>query len=158
MKPSANFFGGICNQLYEDAKTVACGRRVILHIGSTPAARSRLSGTCPQLWTSTLDEVSNEKADRSPDARRVRRHDFQRRGANAGHAGDTGASRDTGDAQGGEQEGRQVRRQEKGQGQEQEGRIQELSRTGPHRPRKTQKAGPPAFFFLWRGLAPAPRK
>src|SRR5882762_9477054 len=152
MKPSANFFGGICNELYEDARTVACGRRVILHIGSTPAARSRLSGTCPQLWTSTLDEVSNEKADRSPDARRVRRHDFQRRGANARHAGDTRAIRGTGDArQGGEQEDRQVGRQEKGQGQgqKQEGRIQELSRTGPYGPRKTKKAGPPAFLLLW---------
>src|SRR3979490_828912 len=108
---------------------------MILDIGSTPAARSRLSGTCPQLWTSTLDEVSNEEADRSPDGRRVRRHDFQRRGANASHAGDTRAIRDTGGArQGGKQEDRQVGRQEKGQGQgqKQEGRSQELSRTGPY--------------------------
>src|SRR5258706_16276838 len=136
------------------------GDRPFWDIGSTPAARSRLSGTCPQIWTSTLDEVSNEKADRSPDGRRVRRHDFQRRSANAGHADDTHASRDPGDSQGGEQEDRQVGRQEKGQGQgqEQEGRIQELGRTGPHGPRKTQKAGPPAFFFLRRGFAPAPTK
>src|SRR3982074_1548779 len=120
-----------------------------LDIGSTPAARSRLSGTCPQLWTSTLDEVSNEEADRSPYGRRVRRHDFQRRGANASYAGDTRAIRGSGDArQGGEQEDRQVGRQEKGQGQsqEQEGRSQELK---PHRPlgaAQDQKGGTSRLF------------
>src|SRR5258708_20540737 len=106
---------------------------MILDVGSTPAAGSRLSSTCPQQWTLTLNEVPNEKADRSPDAGRIRRHDSQRRSAGARYAGDTRAVRDPGDAQSGEQEGRQVGRQEKGQGQsqKQEGRIQELK---PHRP------------------------
>ena len=50
-------------------------------------------------------------------------------------------------AKGGKQEDRQVGRQEKGQGQKQEGRIQELKQHRPLGPRKTKKAGPPAFFF-----------
>src|SRR5438876_4775882 len=118
MKPSVNFFGGICYELYESAGAVARGRQlqIIWDIGSTPAAGSRLSGTCPQEWTSTLSEVPNEKADRSADARRIRRHDFQRRSAGARHASDTRAIGDPGDArQSGEQEDRQVRRQEEGQ-------------------------------------------
>ncbi|TMH80438.1 MAG: hypothetical protein E6H51_01370 [Betaproteobacteria bacterium] len=118
-------------------------------IGSTRAAGSRLSGTCPREWTSTLSEVPNEKADRSPDGRRIRRHDSRGRSADARHAGGARAIRDSGGArESGEQEGRQVGRQEKGQSQRQEGRIQELKAA----PAPTGRAGPerrdlPRFCF-----------
>jgi len=65
----------------------------------------------------SLSEVPNEKADHSPDGRRVRRHDFQCRSADALRAGDNRAIRDPGDTrQGGEQEDRQVGGKKKAKG------------------------------------------
>src|SRR5258705_357696 len=138
MKPSVIFFRGICYELYErSAGAVARGRQsqISRGAGSTPAARSRLSSTCPQPWTSTLSEVPNEKADRSPDAGRIRRHDSQRRSADA----------------------RQFERQKKGQGQRQEGRSQELKVHRPSRAAQGQKGGiSPPFCFCGYNRGPDP--
>src|SRR5439155_26936072 len=100
MKPSVNFFGGICYELYESAGAVARGRQlqIIWDTGQRRRQARVLASTCPQQWTSTLSEVPNEKADRSPNAGRIRRHDSRRRSADARHAGDTRAIRAPGNA------------------------------------------------------------
>src|SRR6266513_1635350 len=116
-------------------------------MGSTRAAPSRLSTTCPQPWTSTLSEVPNEEADRSPDGRRLCRRDSQRRGAGARHADDNRPIRDTGETrQSAEQEDRQVGGQEKGQSQKD--RIQELKRHPPLRAARHRKGGTSRLFLF----------
>src|SRR6266849_6726733 len=157
-KPSLSFSACICYQLYDVAPgrqagsfgrgVNACGAPALLsHVRSNGHVHS------------TLNEVPNEKPDRSNHRRSVRHDGVQRDRADAeSHSGNTRASRDTGDTgaesharEAGHLQGEGRQRQEKGQGQSQE--------LKPHRP--TGRAGPerrdfPPFCFCRYNRGPDP--
>jgi len=88
-------------------------------------------------------------SDRSPDGRRVRRHDFQR-AAQTPATPATPRKPLTPATPSGEQEDRQVGRQKKARAKAKSKKAESKAKPQPalHGPRKTQKAGPPAFFFF----------
>src|SRR5690348_3686639 len=121
MIPRVRFFPRICYQLYGG---VACrrqsGRRV------NPAAEPALLSSCPWQVTGIpfiSYEVEHEKADRSPDGRRIRRHGASFLRANSD---DSRARRDVfGPRREGEVRGQEDEPQESQEGQD---RVEELER------------------------------